>query len=329
MIEHDIRPLIVGLGEAMVRLSPAHKVPLKMASDLELHVAGSELNLLIAATELGARGRWLTRLPANELGEMIRRHARSYGVEVLSHDEAGGRAGLFFLEVGLPPRPSAVLYDRKDSAASHLDAEEFSWRQVLEGAAAAHVSGITCALGEGPMAATVALLSAARKLGVVTSFDMNYRSQLWDVAQARSGYRKILPLVDVLFVAPNDLTMLCERDDESDTLAGEVVEEYGVTTMVIRERQEISVGELGVSVRVFDEAHSEALARGSVVDELGAGDAAAGAFLVSMLLGNAHADSAQHCARAYARMLTIPGDTWSGTLRDLTAGYVANRKVVR
>ena len=329
MNEHDVRPLIVGLGEAMVRLSPAHKVPLKMASDLGLHVAGSELNLLVAVAQLGARGRWLTRLPANELGEMIRRHARSYGIEVVSHDEAGGRAGLFFLEVGLPPRPSTVLYDRKDSAASHLDADEFSWEQVLEGAGAAHVSGITCALGDGPMAATLALLSAARARGVVTSFDMNYRSQLWDVASARAGYRKILPLVDVLFVAPNDLTLLRERDDEIDVLAAEVVEEYGMTTMVIRERQEISVEELGVGVRVFGDAHHAELARGSVVDEFGAGDAAAGAFLISMLLGESHAVSAQRCARAYARMLTIPGDTWSGTLRDLTDGYVSNRKVVR
>ena len=149
MTEHAASPLIVGLGEAMVRLSPPQKVPLQAATKLELHVAGAELNVLIAAAALGARGRWLTRLPANQLGEMIRRHARSYGLEVESHDEIGGRAGLYFLEQGAPPRPSTVLYDRKDSASSHLGADEFTWDEVLDGAAAVHVTGITCRPGPG------------------------------------------------------------------------------------------------------------------------------------------------------------------------------------
>jgi 2-dehydro-3-deoxygluconokinase len=329
MTQDDARPLIVGLGEAMVRLSPSHKVPLEMATDLEVHVAGSELNLLIAATALGARGRWLTRLPANEIGVMIRRHALSYGIDVVAHEEEGGRAGLFFLELGAPPRPSRVLYDRENSAAAHLSADEFEWDEVLAGAGAAHVSGVTCALGEGPLSAALALLGAARDLGVMTSFDMNYRSQLWDLDEARSSYLRVLGLVDTLFVSPGDLAMICARDGDSDDLAGEVAGEFGVSTLVVRERCEESLHELGARVRVYAEADSTASASAFVVDELGAGDAAAGAFLASMLRGETRARSAERCVRAYARMLTIPGDSWSGSLHDLSDGYAASRKVVR
>lgn len=329
MTEHAAPPLIVGLGEAMIRLSPPQKVPLQVATKLELHVAGAELNVLIAAAALGARGRWLTRLPANELGEMIRRHARGYGLEIESHDEIGGRAGLYFLEFGMPPRPSTVLYDRKDSSASHLSADEFAWDHVLEGAAAVHVTGITCALGDGPMAATLGILNAARKLGVMTSFDMNNRSQLWDAEQARACYRRVLPLVDTLFVSPGDLILLSERDGQIDSLATEVVREFAISTMIIRQRDEISVHELSANVRVVGDGNITAEASGCVVDELGAGDAAAGAFLASMLTGESHDVSAQRCARAYARMLTIPGDSWSGTVHDLTDGYISSRRVVR
>jgi sugar/nucleoside kinase (ribokinase family) len=123
--------------------------------------------------------------------------------------------------------------------------------------------------------------------------------------------------------------MLFERDDDVEILAGEVVDKFGISTLVIRERQEISVQELGVSVRVFGEHDSAAVAHGSVVDEVGAGDAAAGAFLASMLQGASHSVSAQRCARAHARMLTIPGDSWSGTVHDLTDGYSTSRKLVR
>jgi 2-dehydro-3-deoxygluconokinase len=296
---------------------------------LDAHVAGAELNMLITASALGARGRWLTRLPENALGTMIRRHAYSNGIEVEARVEPDGRAGLFFLELGAPPRPSTVLYDRKDSAASHMDGDEFVWGDVLAGAAAAHVTGITCALGAGPFAATVAFLRCAKELGVVTSFDLNFRSHLWSADQARVHFRQVLPLVDVLFLGPRDLAMIYECDDDADTLAAKLVEEYHTSTVVIRERCEVSAQELGVRVHVAGEPGADVVASGFVVDELGAGDAAAGAFLTSLLQGETIETCTERCARAYSRMLTIPGDSWSGSSYDLTDGFFSSRKLVR
>lgn len=332
-LTEDVRastePLVVGLGEAMIRLSSPRRTPLRMTHELGVAVAGSELNLLVTARALGTSSRWLTRLPANDLGAMMRRHAAANGVQVVAHEERGARAGLFFLEAGVPPRPSSVLYDRADSAASHMNAGEFEWDEVLSGAACAHVTGITCALGKGPFAATIAFLESARRLGVMTSFDMNYRSRLWETADALAAFRRVLPLVDTLFVAPKDIALLCQSDDDTEELAVHVAQEYGTSTLVIRERHELSAHELGVTVKVVGEDDSFSEASGVVVDELGAGDAAAGAFLASALLGDKVAVSAERCARAYARMLTIPGDTWSGSIHDLSDGYQTTRRLVR
>jgi 2-dehydro-3-deoxygluconokinase len=322
-------PLIVGLGEAMIRLSTPGKTPLRTARELHVAVAGSELNLLVTARALGASARWLTRLPANEFGVMMRRHAAENGVDVVAQEETGARAGLFFLESGAPPRPSSILYDRADSAASHMTADEFKWDDVLRGAACAHATGITCALGDGPLDAVLAFLESARRAGVMTSFDMNYRSRLWGTSEALSAFRRVLPLVDTLFVAPKDIALLCETDDETEHLAEQVASEFGTKTLVIRERHEISPHEFGVNVKVFGEDDGESESSGVVVDELGAGDAAAGAFLVSKLLGDKISLSAERCARAYARMLTIPGDTWTGSVYDLSDGYQTTRRVVR
>ena len=260
---------------------------------------------------------------------MIAHGAQAYGLEVVSSSEEGGRAGLYFLEVGVPPRPSTVLYDRKESAPSHLSAHEFEWEKVLEGASAVHITGITCALGEGPMEAALRLFKAAGHTGVMTSFDVNNRTHLWDGDQAVGRYRRILPLVDTLFVSPSDLSMLCGRDADTDSLADQVISEYSITTLVIRERLEVSPVELGTRVRVMGPHAAYAEASGYVVDEIGAGDAAAGAFLASLLCGESGAVSAQRCVRAYARMLTIPGDMWSGSVHDLAEGYVSTRSVVR
>ncbi len=322
-------PLIVSLGEAMIRLSSRQQIPLEHATELDVHVAGSELNFLIAAVALGGRGRWLTRLSRNKLGDVIRRHARLHDVDVVANHEEGGRTGLFFLELGAPPRSSSVVYDRKDSAASHLTSSEFAWEDVLSGAAAAHVTGITCALGWGPFAATIAFLESAKRVGVMTSFDVNYRSQLWSISEARTAYREVLPLVDTLFVSPHDLISLCEREGETESLASQVADEFDISTIVVRERHETPSQEVEVRVNVFGEAFDAVTARGRVIDELGAGDAAAAAFLTSMLAGDSLSLCSERCARAYARMLTIPGDAWLGSISDLGDGYAETRRVVR
>jgi 2-dehydro-3-deoxygluconokinase len=325
----DNAPLLVGLGEALIRLSAPNYAPLSTSNELTMGVGGAELNVLVAARALGLRSRWLTRLAANDLGQMMRRHARSYDVEVVAANEEEARAGVFFYEFGVPPRPSRVIYDRRDSAMSHVDANEFDWPDVLEGAGGAHVTGITCALGKGPLEAALAFLRSAKDLGVCTSFDMNYRSQLWSVDDARAAYSAVLPFVDVLFASHRDMALLQGTSETDVDAAQKVKDQFHIQTLVLRERTELSGTELSVSVRVFGDDESSSQAGGVVIDEVGAGDAAVGAFLASTLVGEDNQTCTQRAARAYARMLTIPGDTWTGTLNDLTDDYVASRTVKR
>jgi 2-dehydro-3-deoxygluconokinase len=322
-------PLIVGLGEAMIRLTARDHAPLVNARDLTANVAGAELNLLIAASQLGVRGRWLTRLPTNELGTMMRHHAQSFGIDVRAIEEEDARAGLFFLEFGATPRPSKVLYDRRDSAASHLSPDDFDWSEVLDSARVAHVTGITCALGPQALAASIALMGAARVQGVTTSLDVNYRSQLWSEEDARAALRQVLELTDVAFVAPSDLALLTGHTGSVEELARRLTESFNISTLVLRERTDVVMDELGVSVRVLGNGDAHAQASGYVVDQLGAGDAAAGAFLASMVRGDSYEQSVRYCAHAYARMLTLPGDSFCGSWHDLESGFTTRRRLVR
>ena len=328
MAEHA-SPQIVGLGEAMIRLSARDHVPLAAARDFRANVAGAELNTLVTAAQLGVRARWLTRLPANELGTMMRRHAQAYGIEVCAVEESEARAGVFFLESGTSPRPSRVLYDRRDSAASHLDVDDFDWTDMVRDARVAHLSGITMALGPGALAASSAFLGAARARGVLTSLDVNYRSRLWSEDDARQAMRQILGVVDVIFVSANDLGLLTGREGDVDDLARELVESFGVSTVVLRERIDIGDDELAVVVRVVGSEHVRGSASGRVVDQLGAGDAAAGAYLASTLRGDPLEESGRYGARAYARALTVPGDAFEGGWHDLDEGFETSRRLVR
>src|SRR5882672_7161823 len=184
---------LVTFGEAMVRLS----------SSLEANVGGSELNVAVLAARLGARSRWVSRLPDNALGRMIAARARGQGVDAHVEWSADGRVGLYFVEHA-GARISSVLYDRAGSAISRITPGSITWASVFAGARWYHVSGITPALSEGAANVTAESLAAAKQAGLTVSYDLNYRSKLWSAEQARAAQEPLMEHVDVLITTEED-----------------------------------------------------------------------------------------------------------------------------
>src|SRR5262249_23934033 len=112
------------------------------------------------------------------------------------------------LEVGAAPRPSGILYDRKDSAMSRVASGMFDWPVIFAGAKWFHTSGITAALSDGAATVTKEALVAAKAAGLATSFDLNYRSKLWPAEDAGLGLAGMMPFVDVLIASEGDARLL-------------------------------------------------------------------------------------------------------------------------
>jgi 2-dehydro-3-deoxygluconokinase len=140
---------LVTFGEAMLRLSPPNFGRLEQTRSLDVNPGGGEYNVAVAAARLGLRTAWVSRLPDNPLGRIVRNKAREQGVDTTAIIWASGsRMGLYFVEFGAAPRPSSVLYDRRNSAISEIKPGEVKWAQLFEGTRAFHVSGITPALSD-------------------------------------------------------------------------------------------------------------------------------------------------------------------------------------
>ncbi|WP_081686460.1 PfkB family carbohydrate kinase [Candidatus Solirubrobacter pratensis] len=320
--------VVVGLGEAMLRLSAPGNERLEQADELHVEVGGAELNALIAATAWGARGRWLTRLADNPLGRRAAAHARAHGVEPEVQWDAEARAALYFVEHGAPPRPTQVLYDRGDSAMARLDADGFDWALEVESASAALTSGITLGIGPGPAEAARALLAAARSRGVRTFFDVNHRSRQWTWEEAAPVVRGVLGDVDVLLAGAHDLERLLERDGEPVGLAQEAIARFGHEAVMLREnvhageRVMVTVTAVTPAEVVGGRAHSA-----RVIDGFGGGDAALGALVARLLAGDSIGTAADHAARACAVQHTITGDAWIGRPDELALN--AERSILR
>jgi 2-dehydro-3-deoxygluconokinase len=312
-----MRGTAVTFGETMLRLSPPGHERLARATSLDLHVGGTESNVACALAQLGTPASWVSRLPDNDLGRLVEARLRQAGVETSGiRWSEDGRLGLYFVEHGSEPRPTRVLYDREGSAFAELNPEEFDWTDILAGSGIFHTTGITLALGPGPRRALFDAAEAARGAGVLMSFDLNYRANLWSRERAESAYREALPLVDVLFCGAAELARLLDSD------AG------ALRDMILRSREVWGVGRVVLTTRSGGSFSYATLGGGEellesreyaprVVERFGAGDAAAAAFLHSLIGNKDESYSVELAAAASALQHTSPGDIASFTLDEL------------
>jgi 2-dehydro-3-deoxygluconokinase len=317
---------VVCFGEAMIRLTPPHNERLERTYSLDLTVGGAELNTAVTLACLGVPATWISRLPDTSLGRMIERQARASRVDtsgVKWVEESEGRAGLYFLEEGVDPRPSAVTYDRAGSAIANINPGELDWQTLLENASALHISGITPAVSEGCKAETWAAFRAANEAGVPIFFDLNYRSKLWSEEAARKCFVELVPKVDVLFASRGNLRTFFGIEGDHKEVMTEVRNRLGVAAIALTRKK--ALGSRGLKLRALAMGKSGEIATTAwrdveIVDRLGGGDAFAGGFIAGYLedsddLSRAVSLGLAACALKH----TMPGDFLSATKAEIEA----------
>jgi 2-dehydro-3-deoxygluconokinase len=87
------------------------------------------------------------------------------------------------------------------------------WRDILRDARVLHVSGITGAISRSSLDATLEALDIADEMGVLVSYDINYRKNLWryDGADPRATLGLLLSRCDMMFGDAIEFEWLCQR----------------------------------------------------------------------------------------------------------------------
>jgi 2-dehydro-3-deoxygluconokinase len=292
---------LVTFGEAMVRLMPSGSQALEQAHSFDATVGGSELNVAVLAARLGVKSRWVSRLPDNTLGRMIGTRAREQGVDAHVEWTADGRVGLYFVERGTTLRAGNVLYDRTGTAISRVIPGSIDWTSVFAGARWYHVSGITPALSDGAAQVTRESLAAAKRAGLTVSYDLNYRSKLWNSEKARAVQEPLLEHVDVLIATEEDARLLFGADARSvDSLA----KRFKLHAVVITLQDNPCSAIVAADGKVYSAPRYEV----EVVDRIGAGDAFVGGLIVSRLETRTWDDAVRFATATAALKHTIQGD---------------------
>jgi 2-dehydro-3-deoxygluconokinase len=292
---------VLTFGEAMIRLSVPVGESLETASRLDVHVAGAELNVATTLARLGRRVAWASRLPDNPLGRRVLGHLRSVGVDDTGVEVVPDeRMGLYFVELGDPPRPTQVVYDRKGSAASLLGPEGISWR-LLESTRVVHLTGITPALSESCHRAVVETIERARDTESLVTFDVNYRAKLWSPSQAAQVLGELIEEVDLLVSSLEDAVTLFETADSPAQAVADLAGRFGV------ERVVVTSGATGAWWSDHGRNGHQPSIPVTVVDRLGAGDAFVAGVIDGVLFDDLPTGVATGTALA-ALALTTHGD---------------------
>lgn len=175
----DAGSKVVTFGEIMLRLSPPGFQRFSQARAFDVTFGGGEANAAASLANYGVEAAFVTRLPANDLGDACMAFLRSYGIRTDYILRGGDRLGIYFLETGAAQRGSKVVYDRAASSFATIQPGMVDWESVLAGADWFHWTGITPAVSEGAAAACLEAVQTARQRGLTVSCDLNYRKNLW------------------------------------------------------------------------------------------------------------------------------------------------------
>ncbi len=327
---HAVKP-VVTFGEVLLRLSPPARELLFQSPALRTYWGGAEANVAVGLAHLGTASQHVTVLPHGAIGDAAGSALRAEGVDssrVLRH---GDRMGLYFVEPGADMRPLRVVYDRARSAFALQQGDEFDWPTILGSARWLHLTGISAAVGDGPLRSVHAAIDAAAALDVPVSLDLNFRPALWVGRDPKPIMQALARRVSLLIGNPGAIDVMLgirtagtapESGDAIGATVSALRDTYGTPTVAITQREvhsaERHTWQAWLSTAVCGVLHHGGRYTADVVDRAGGGDAFAAGLLHAILAGMPDASVIRFATASGALKLGCPGDMSRASVSDVT-----------
>jgi 2-dehydro-3-deoxygluconokinase len=338
---------LVALGEVMLRLDPGDG---RIATTRQFRVweGGGEYNVARGLKRcFGLDTAIVTALVDNPVGRLVQDLIYQGGVDQsylrwVADDGVGRqvRNGLNFVERGFGVRAAVGCSDRGHTAVSQLAPGAIDWDHLFgnHGVRWFHTGGIFAALSESTAAVAEEAMVAARRHGVVVSYDLNYRASLWKAIggqpRARAVNRGLVRRVDVLLGNEEDFTaalgFAIEGADAHyrkldagayQPMIEAVVREYpnlSAVATTLRVASSASINDWD-AVCYCDGRLERARPRPglAIYDRIGGGDSFASGLIYGFLTGRGAAWAVECGAAHGALAMTTPGDTTMATLAEV------------
>lgn len=314
---------IVCFGELMLRLSPPGYLRLIQTPNFEKSFGGAEANVAVSLANYGKHVAFVSKLPDNPLGMAAKNELRKFGVDTNHITIGGKRIGIYYLEKGASQRPSKVIYDRAGSSIAECRPEDFNWDNILEGGKWFHFTGITPALGDNVAIECMKALKIAKKKGLRTSCDLNFRKNLWTSEKAGKVMTELMEYVDLCIANEEDAEKVFGiKAKDSDVSGGmlshegyknvakELMTKFKFELVAITLRGSISASDNNWAGMLYDggECYYSKNYSVHIVDRVGGGDSFGAGLIYSLLGGAAPKDALEFAVAASCLKHSIEGD---------------------
>lgn len=190
---------ILLFGEPLIRISPLDATSIGDHVASSTYFGGSEINIACNLQALSISTKVFTALPANEIGDRFLTFLKQHQIDTSSICRLGDRIGLYFLENGFGCRQSEVFYDRKHTSINQIRPNMLDMDSLFQGISHFHFSGITVAIGQEVRTLLLLLLEEAKRRGIIVSMDLNLRTKMISILEAKYEFSKFARFADYCF----------------------------------------------------------------------------------------------------------------------------------
>lgn len=256
--------------------------------------------------------------------------------------------GLYYLEKGASQRPSKVIYDRKYSAVSLSQKNEYDWINIFKNVNWFHWTGINPALSDNLADICLEACKIAKSNGITVSCDLNFRSSLWSSEKAKNVMNRLMPYVDVCIANEEDADKVLgikskDTDIESGKLnkngyievAETICSRYGCKYAAFTLRESYSASRNGWSGMLYDAERKRSFFSRAydiqIVDRVGGGDSFTAGIIYSIITGKENQEAIEFASAASCLKHTIEGDFNRVTLSEVESliNNGGNGRVIR
>ncbi|MEG0452124.1 MAG: sugar kinase [Coprobacillus sp.] len=190
---------ILFFGEPLIRITPFHNDKLSNNMNSQIYYGGSEINIAKNMSGFNIDTAIFTALPNNPIGDSFLDFMRESYIDTKHIQRCGERIGIYFLINGCGIRNSEVYYDRKFTSINDIDLSLIDMNQLFEGITHFHFSGITIAISSKVREILLVLLKEAKKRNITISLDLNLRTKMISIEDAKKYFSKFASYADYCF----------------------------------------------------------------------------------------------------------------------------------
>lgn len=312
---------ILLFGEPLIRISPLDATSIGDHVASSTYFGGSEINIACNLQALGISTKVFTALPANEIGDRFLTFLKQHQIDTSSICRLGDRIGLYYLENGFGCRQSEVFYDRKHTSISQIRPNMLDMDSLFQGISHFHFSGITVAIGQEVRAILLLLLEEAKRRGIVVSMDLNLRTKMISVLEAKYEFSKFARFTDYCFgidplmiddqnleMFPRDSASLEEVENRMRLLK----EAYGFKAIFHTLRSSDEQDKNVYQAYALEERFEESVQlKTAVYQRIGSGDAFISGALYQLLHHSSLKTTIDFAVASATLKCTLPGDHFS------------------